>query len=213
MANMTLVKEGSNFKLYKDAKGARFIRIDGVRMSYPYLGRPSKNENDDGQEVEKYSVKAMLPKETHGAAKAIVEQVIRKMMEENEARVPAAYWFLQDGDEGEKTEMHGHWILGLSSTRRPTARDRKGQVMDDLDKIDDVFYGGAWCHVLLSPWYFNGKAKNSKKTYPKRICAEVTGVVFAKDDEAFGNGRVDESDCWEGVVEDGGDDGMGDDDL
>ena len=66
---------------------------------------------------------------------------------------------------------------------------------------------------MLRPWYFNGKAKTSSKSFPKRICCGFTGAQFLKDDKPFGNGRIDDSDAWGDESGKGGD-GMddGDDD-
>jgi len=210
---LTLVKEVPNMKLYKDKNGNRHFRLEGVRLSYPFFGTPGKNENDNGEEQLKYSCKAMLPKETHQEAYDLLQQVCQKMQSENEVKIRREHLFISDGDDGEKEEMHGHWVVSISSYRRPRVRNRRGQVMDDIAAIDDMFYGGCWAHLLFSPWYFNGKSKKSTKTYPKRICGDLESAFFMKDDEAFGNGRIDDRDAWEGVVEDDGGDGMGDDDL
>lgn len=211
MSALTLVKKVKNAILYKDANDQYLIRLDGVRLSYPFVGTPSEEENDDGVKSKKWRVVAMLPKDTHEEAKALVEQVIRKLIKDNEAKVPGDKWFLTDGDEKEDEHAEGHWLVSASDGKiRPTARDQRGHVMDDIDAIDDKFYGGAWAHVLIRPWFFSGKTKKSTKTYPKRVSAGLNGIVFFKDDKPFGSGRIDDSDAWGGLPE-GGDDDFNDD--
>src|SRR5690606_39174985 len=107
-----------------------------------------------------------------------------------------------------------HWLVSASDGKiRPVARDRKGQVIDDIEKIDEVFYGGVWAHVLIRPWFFSGKSKNSTKNYPKRVSAGLNGVVFFQDDKPFGTGRIDDTDAWDDLPQDGGGaNGMDDDD-
>jgi hypothetical protein len=122
----------------------------------------------------------------------------------------------------------GHWVISASETRRPAARNEKGKLYFDpklikdaseaeaiFNQIDEVFYGGVWVNILLRPWYFNGKVKGKAKTFPKRICAGLTGIQFFKDDTPFGNGRIDDSNAWGSSDDgdDGGNDGMDDDGL
>lgn len=209
MAQLEIVKKVSNAILYKDASGQPFIRLDNVRLSFPFVGTPSEDENDDGQKQLKYRVVAMLPKETHVAAKDLCKEVIQKLIKENDAKVPTDKWFLSNGDDKEQDEMQGHWLVSASDGKiRPRARDRKGQLIDDVDKIDETFYGGCWASVLIRPWFFSGKAKNSSKTYPKRVSAGLSAVMFLRDDKPFGSGRVDDTDAWDDLM-DGNDDGMG----
>lgn len=201
MAALTLVKEVPNAKLYKDPSGQHLIRIDNVRLSYPFLGTPSEDTNDDGEKVKKWRVVGMLPKATHQAAHDLIASEIEKVIKENDAKVPKANWFLADGDEKEGAEMADHWLVTASDGKiRPKCRDRKGQVIDDIAKIDEIFYGGCWGHILIRPWFFGGKAKDSTKTFPKRVPAGLNAVVFLKDDKPFGTGRIDDEDAWTDVT-------------
>lgn len=218
MASLKIVKRVKNAILYHDANGQPLIRIDNVRLSYPFLGTPSEDENDNGDTVKKWRVTAMLPKDTHAEAKGLIQEVIKEIIKANEAKVPVDKWFISNGDDKEDENMAGHWLVSASDGRiRPTARDQKGHVMDDIDKIDDKFYGGCWAHVLIRPWFFSGKTKSSSKTYPKRVSAGLNGVVFYKDDKPFGSGRIDDTDAWDDLPasddSSNDDDDYGDDDL
>jgi hypothetical protein len=140
----------------------------------------------------------MLPKATHVAAKDAFVELMNKLMTANEVKIPPEYRCIKNGDDKDDENMHGHWLISFSEAgkNRPGARNVKGELIEGAEAIDDKFYGGCWGSVLLRPWYFNGKAKNSTKTYPKRICCGYNGVQFLKDDEPFGNGRVDDTDAW-----------------
>lgn len=208
MTKLTLIKEVKNAKLYNDESGNPLIRIDNVRFSYPFVGTPSEDENDNGEKQKRWRIVAMLPKTTHVEAKNLCKEVIQALISKNEAKVPLDKWFLADGDSKEDAHMEGHWLVNAADPKnRPKARDQKGQVMDDIGKIDDKFYGGCWGHVLIRPWFFAGKAKNSPKTFPKRVSAGLNAVVFWKDDAPFGSGRIDDEDAWDGLPK--GDDSSG----
>lgn len=212
MSQLTTVKSVKNAVLMKDARGEFFIRLDKVRFSYPFVGTPSDDEGEDGTKRRNWRTTVMLPKETHTEAKNLCKEIILGLIKTNESKVAPDKWFLKDGDQSEDETMAGHFLVSAADSKnRPKARDRKGQVIDDVEKIDEIFYGGMWGSILIRPWFFAGKAKNSSKTFPKRISANLVGVMFWKDDTPFGSGRVDESDAWDtsGADEDG--DGMDDD--
>lgn len=211
MAQLEIVKKVKNAILYKDAKGELFVRIDNVRLSYPFVGSPSKDEDDNGNEKKNWRCVGMLPKSTHTDAKNLLKEVILDIIKKNDAKVPTSNWFLKDGDEADDENMHGHFLVSAAdSKKRPKVRDERGIIMDEVDEIDQKFYGGCWAHLLIRPWYFSGKANNGK-TYPKRVPANLVGVFFHKNDTPFGNGSIDDEDIWEGVKRDE-DDGMDDDD-
>lgn len=213
MSALKEVKRVKNAVLYVDDKGVEFIKLENVRASYPYIGTPSEDENDNGDKTTSYRITGMLPKATHLEAKNLIKEVIERLLKTNEAKVPLDKWFLSNGNDKESEDMHDHWLVSASDkSRRPTARDQKGQVIDDIAKIDDKFYGGCWVSILIRPWYFNGKSAKSTKTYPKRISAGLQAVQFLRDDKPFGQGRVDDSDVWGSVDDNGGDDGMDDND-
>lgn len=203
MAERTVVAKVTNAVQYSDGT----IRIDNVRLSYPHLDTPFKSEGDDGNTKETYSLEAMLPKDTHTAAKDLIKKVLNQIQVDNDAKVKTEHWFLKNGDDADKPEYEGHFLVKASDTRRPSVRNRDGSAMSERE-IADRIYGGCWANVLIRPWYFNGKAKNGK-TYPKRLLANLVAVQFVRDDEPFGEGRISDEGVWDAVD---GDDGMGDDD-
>jgi hypothetical protein len=206
MAERTVVTKVSNAVLYSDGT----VKLENVRLSFPHIGTPQEQKNDAGDIEKSYGLVAMLPKETHVAAKDLIKKIIQDLAAKNEAKVATDKWFLADGDDKERAEYEDNYIVSASDRKnRPSARNRDGTVMTP-DEADDKFYGGCWANVLIRPWYFSGKAKNGK-TYPKRVCAGLVGVQFLRDDESFGEGRVNDDGVFD-AVEGGGGNGFDDDD-
>lgn len=223
MAKLTEVKRVKNAVLLTDGEND-FIRLDNVRISFPAVGTPEDETDDDGaprldskgRQKKRYKLSAMLPKETHVEAKNLCVEVINKLLKKNDAKVAPDKRFISNGDDSEREEYQGHWIVNAGESRRPSVRDRRGELVMDVVAADNLIYAGCWANVLVRPWYFNGKVKGAKKDFPKRISCGLTGVQFNRDDTPFGGGSVDEENAWDTQTgEDGGnDDGLGgDDDL
>lgn len=201
MSALIVKKRGKNFVLYESG----VIRVDNVRFSYPHVDKPWKKESDKG--VAKYGLVGLLPKATHEEAKSVISQEIKRILAEAKIVVPNDKKFLRDGDanrdedddaDGVDNTYAGHWFLSARETNRPTLRDNQGRKLDpveDLDKILELFYGGAWGHMLIRPWVQNNE-------HGKRINAGLVGAMFSKDDKAFGQGRIDDSDAWGDVAAD-----------
>ena len=222
MAALTEVKRVENAILYTDGKQP-FIKLLNVRESFPKLGHPEPEEDDDGnprldargKQKMRYSGVFMAPKETHEAAKKLCVEVINKLMADNDVKVATDKKFIKNGDDETRAEYEGHWIINAGESKRPACRDRRGELIQDPDEVDDMFFAGSIVNVMIRPWYFNGKAKGAKKEYPKRISAGLVGVQFVKDDGVnFGGSSVDDTDAWGAVEgEDGGNDIDADEDL
>jgi hypothetical protein len=213
MSALVVKKRGKNFVLYENG----MIRVDNVRFSYPHVDKPWKKESDKG--VAKYGLVGLLPKETHEEAKSVIAQEIKRVLTEAKLTVPTDKKFLRDGDanvdpddpDAGENSYRGHWFLSARETNRPTLRDKSGRKLDpveDLQTINELFYGGAWGHMLIRPWVQNNE-------HGKRINAGLVGAMFAKDDKAFGQGRVDDSDAWDDHAsgDTGGSSNDDDDDL
>lgn len=201
-----LVKSVANAKLFNDG----CIYLEKVRISFPHIGTPQDQEDDNGKVTKKFGVVPMLPKSTHVAAKNLVKEFIQKLIADNEAKIPAERWFLKNGDDSENESYAEHFIISASDRKRPTARNRKAEVLSP-EEADELFYGGCWANVLIRPWFFDGKAKDSKKPLPKRICCSIAAIQFYEDDTPFGNAAIDDEGVFDSI--DGGDDFDGDDDL
>lgn len=200
MATREIVKRGRNFVIYSDGT----IRIDNVRMSYAHLDAPyrGKNKRDDGGEAPaKYSLVSICNKETHDDMHAAVTAFIKKMLSDADVTVGKKDWFIRDGDDAGKDEYEGAWTVSASELRKPKCRDRQGNLVDDTDDIREMFQSGYWANVLIRPWL-------QQNDYGRKVNAGLVGVQFVKKDKTFGQGDIDESDVWEAVEGDDGDDGL-----
>lgn len=186
VANAALLKKGEQY----------FIRVSNVRFSYPHLDKPYKKKGDQG--VAKYGVVGLLPKDTHGAARKLINEEIDRIMKENRVKaLPADKKFLRDGDESDKDEHQGHWTLSAREERRPVLKET---VDGDLTLVEpedakETFYGGCWGSLLIRPWFQNND-------FGKRVNAGLTAVTKKGDDDSFGEGRIDEDSVDEAFEED-----------
>lgn len=172
-----VVKRVKNAVLYSDG----LIRIDRIRFSYPHLKKAYAG--DDGGEP-KYGLVGLLPKDTHKAAKKLCDERIAEILSENKVKaIPADKKFIRDGDESGKEENEGMWTVSARESRRPSLRDRQGEVVEPED-ADEYFVGGYWGSMLIRPWWQN------HKKYGKRVNAGLVLVQYWKKDDTFGEGRI-----------------------
>lgn len=206
MAQLTVKERGKNYVIYNEG----LIRIDNVRFSYPHVDKPWKKESDKG--VAKFGLVGLMPKTTHEEAKTAIAKFMKAMLAEAKITVPSDKKFLRDGDanteddddSNEENTYKGHWFVSARETNRPVLRDKKGNKLDpveDLEAINDMFYGGAWGNILIRPWVQNNE-------HGKRLNAGLTGAMFLKDDKPFGQGRIDDSGAWEVAEEEDEDDDL-----
>lgn len=206
MAALEIKRKVKNGVLYTNG----MIKIERVRASYPHLDKPYAGKNDEGKETAaKFGIVGMLSKSTHVEVKKLIVEQIEQMLRENKATVGKDKWFIRNGDDHEKAETYGgHWIVSARESRRPSLRNRRGELMTEKEEIAEMFYGGCYVSILIRPWYQDGQKVG--KGYGKRINAGLVGVQFIDDGEPFGEGRIDDSDAWDSVDDDG--DSRGDDD-
>ena len=200
MAQMEIRKRVANAILYTNG----MLKIENVRFSYPHLSKPYAGKGEDGkQPTPKYGIVGMLPKKTHVAAKDLVVEAMNTLLKENDnATVSSDKKFCRNGDDHDKSETYGgHWIVSARETKKPSVRTKRGELVTEDAKIDDMVYGGCWGHILIRPWYQDGKKVGAG--YGKRVNAGLVGVQFIRDDEPFGEARIDDTDAW-GNEDDGG---------
>lgn len=228
---LKLVKSGKNFKVFVDQAGVKNILIENVRCSFTAVGRMKEDEGEDGNVSKKYKCTPMLTKTdinkygSHVEAKNAFVEIMNELMAANDVKIPPEYRCIKNGDDTEREEYQGHWIISASDGKhRPIARNRAGSLILDpekvkggeemdalLSRIDEIFFGGVTANVLLRPWFFNGTAKGKTKKYPKRICCGFMGIQHVENTPSFGQGRIDDTGVWGAVegAEDDQDDGLG----
>jgi hypothetical protein len=197
MAQLIVQERVKNGIIYKDY----FARLDNVRVSFPHLARPYKGKDDDGDRKKKgsYGIVAMLEEgKKHGALIEALQDQIAAIIKANDGgKVSADRRFLRDGNDADREEYEGHWIVSARETKRPNVRDADGELLDpvdDEDRIEELIYGGCYCDILIRIWFQDGVKVG--KGYGKRVNAGLVTVKFREDGESFGEGRIDDSDAW-----------------
>lgn len=190
-----VVEEVPNAVRYSDGT----IMLKNVRASYPHVLKAQPTKDKDGNITGySYSIKALLPKETHEEAKKLLVREINKLLKESNKgeKLPADKKFLRDGDPKDeddvgKPEEAGCWTVSARESKRPividsrkdpkTGRPRRLDPTDDRD--NERIYGGCYVNVMIRPWFQNN-------TNGKRVNAGLSVVQFKKDGEPFGTGRI-----------------------
>jgi hypothetical protein len=83
---------------------------------------------------------------------------------------------LKDGDETERKEQQGCYVIKASSKKRPFVLDRD---QTPLVAEDDKPYAGSYVNGIITLWVQNN-------AYGKRINASLDGVQFSAHGEPFG---------------------------
>ena len=199
MATLEIAKRVKNGILYTNG----MIKIENVRFSYPHLDKPYAGKNPKPTDKPKYGIVGMLSKETHVAVKDLVVERIAELLKEAKlSKLPPKDKFLRNGDDEKEDAYDGHWIVSAREDRKPAVRNRRGELVTDERDIADLIEGGYWGHLLVRPWF-------QDNDFGQKVNAGLVGVQHIKDDETFGEGRIDDTDAWADESGDDEDDGMG----
>ena len=169
-----------------------YVLLKNVRLSFPHLFIPRGYAGDETNP--KFSTSVMIPNGATANLDAL-RIAINKAKEEKWPGVkkPVAddRICIKSGDDSDDERMHDHFILSTSSTRRPALFMRDKSQATDGDA--DLFYGGVWANVKVSPWAMDNK-------FGKRICCEIKAVLTLERGDQFGakpataDGMDDDSD-------------------
>lgn len=168
------------------------ITLKNVRLSFPSLFKKAEFKGGGEQQgTPKFEATFLIPKDTTEgkALEAELRKVIEALVKESEKKIPQAKWALQDGDDKDYDGYENHWSVKAGSIRRPTVIDRdKTPLVEDDDKI----YAGCYVNAIIDFWVQDNE-------YGKRVNANLYGVQFVRDGEAFGMGAVDVTDDFDEV--------------
>lgn len=165
------------------------VKLTNVRLSFPSL---FKKASFNGEEGTKYEATFLLPKSDVKTHKAVMDVIEECKVANKNTKVASDKLFIKDGDDIEYEGYAGHWAIKTSNNSRPTTINRDRSVVVESD---EVFYAGCYVNAIIEPW-------SQSNQYGKRINANLLGVQFVKDGEAFGNGPVDVSDEFDDIEED-----------
>jgi hypothetical protein len=155
------------------------IKIPSARLSFPSLFTSSVF---NGEDTGKYEATFVLDKVEHATLITEIKAQIDRMIKDDlKLKVlPSDKIALKDGDELGRPEFEGKYTLKASTKKRPLVVNRD---KSPLTEADNVIYAGCYVHGIVSLW-----AQNNG--YGKRINAQLDGVQFARDGEAFGEGGI-----------------------
>lgn len=186
------------------------VLIKNVRLVRPHLATPFAMKEDlAAGKQPKFSAQFLLPKDRAEDISAI-SAFIKKIATENKvAKYGADKVFFKDGDNGNKVEMEGHWVVSANENHDhppkciPSRKNSSGK-FDPVPKeqIATKFYGGCWVNVLIRPWA-------QSNAYGIRCNANLLAVQFVRDDEplTLGGARaVNVDDEFDSVDEEFADD-------
>jgi len=157
------------------------IILKNVRLSFPSLFQP---EVYGGESTGKYAATLILNKDPHAKDITVIKKAMSDIMQEVfKGKIPTDKLALKDGDESGRPEYAGAYTVKASTKKRPTIIDRnKSPLIED----DGKPYSGCYVNAIISLWPQNN-------AYGKRINANLFGVQFYRDGDAFGSGPVDVS--------------------
>lgn len=190
-----VVEEVPNAVRYDDGT----VLLKMVRASYPHVLKAQPNKNEKGEITGySYSIKVLMPKDTHDEAKKLLMREIKRILKESNRgeNLPSKVKFLRNGDPADeddvgKPEEAGCWTVSARESKRPIVVDNRKdpktgkprRLNPDDERDQERIYGGCWVNVIIRPWFQNN-------TNGKRVNAGLSVVQFKKDGEAFGTGRI-----------------------
>lgn len=159
------------------------IKLQNVRLSFPQLFVPKAVQQ--GGEA-KYSASFLLDKTTDAAQIDAIRNAMFKVATEkwgSADKIPKS--LKKCLHEGTEKDYDGYgpdnMFISASATIRPTVIDRN---MSPLDANSGRPYAGCLVHAVIRLW-----AQDNQ--FGKRINAQLQGVQFAGDGEAFGAAPFD----------------------
>lgn len=171
--------------------------LRNVRLSFPELFVPVAYEEG---KPKKYEATFLIPKNSPQMAEvqaAIIkaarakwgpdaEKVLKQLQASNRTCIT-------DGDLKDYAGYAGNWALKAKNEVRPPVRDRQGgAVVSDSGAV----YSGCYVNGHISFW------AQDHPQWGKRINANLRGIQFVADGEAFTGGGVATDDEFESVAAD-----------
>lgn len=151
--------------------------IKNARLSFPSLWTPSAY---DSNAVQKYSATLILDKEDDKQSIATLKQLINALAKEKWPKLPKNFfWSLQDGDEKDRAEYEGKYIVKATNKKRVPVIDKD---LTALVEEDGRPYGG--CYVNAKVRFY---AWSKGSSFNGVLCS-LEAVQFAEHGEPFSGG-------------------------
>lgn len=164
------------------------MQLKNVRLSFPSIFKRSVFQGEEG----KYEATFLIPKSDEKTKKMIDDAIEKAMKEAKVSKISAEKRCLRDGDDSEYDGYEDHWSFKAANDKRPTVINRN---KEPLTIDDEVIYAGCYVNAIVDIWIQNN-------SYGKRVNANLYGVQFVEDGEAFGMGNVDVTDDFDDLEDD-----------
>ena len=171
------------------------IKLPRVRLSFPSLFQPTQF---DEKAKAKYCATFILDKVEHAKEVKEIQKAVATLLSDNKVvKLSPDRIALKDGDESEREEDHGKYLIKASSDKRVLVIDRDRTPLTDED---NRVYAGCYVNGIISLWYQNDPRHPE---WGKRINAALSGVQFAADGEPFaaGGASADDFDAFDNEEE------------
>lgn len=153
------------------------LKLEGVTLSFPNVFKPTSFE--EGQQA-KYSASFMIPKEGNEKVHDTIKEIVDGHMAENKITkaLPNDNVFFIDGDDTDREEYAGHWIVKSKNKTRPAVvnRDRT-----PIYEEDGIIYGGCIVNAFVDTYYY--KHASGKKY----ILGSLKGIQWVDEGTPFGD--------------------------
>lgn len=169
------------------------LQLKNVRAAFVRVFTP-EDFNGDGNE--KFSMTLLLPKD-HPQIEEIKKGMQEVAKEKWGDKAAAVYKQIQvnnklalaDGDTKDTDGFAGNYYISTSSKQRPLVIDAD---KTPLVEADGRPYSGCYVNAIIELWA-------QDNNYGKRINAQLKGVQFYRDGDAFSGGGVASADEFDDV--------------
>lgn len=171
------------------------IMLKDVRLSFPGLFEATPFEAGGKP---KFKATFLIPKDSPQLAeieKKIKAVFLTKFPKKTEKQLDAIRgnkmrFTLQDGDDTEYDGYAGHMYIGAKADVRPTLLDRN---KNNVVESDGVLYAGCYVNASIEIFAYDNAGPG--------ISANLRGVQFSRDGDAFAAGRPASDDEFETVTD------------
>lgn len=180
------------------------LRLKMVRIAFPALDKPTAFGEGEPAYQAKFIIVPGSPevKLLDDAMAAVAKEkwkdkadsVLELLKEDKKlCFVHAPYRNKKTGET--YSGFDGMFSLSTRSKNKPTVFDRNNREVTDLAQIKSMIYSGCYVHAKIDVW-----AQDNQ--YGRRINANIAGVMFAKDGEAFGGSTPATGDDFADLADD-----------
>jgi len=149
------------------------MQLKNVRLSFPSIYQKATFNGEEG----KFEATFLISKSDE-ATKEMLDKAIADALSEAKVKVPKDKWCLKDGDDSDYDGYEDHWSFKAANSKRPTVIDRD---KTPLVEEDGKPYAGCYVNAIVDIWVQNN-------SWGKRVNANLYGIQFLKDGDAFGSG-------------------------